>query len=336
MTRCPAFTRGHAQNRTPRLASSGRFRRAGVLGVLIASLAAGSCQSSRTTMSEASTSSTQARAAALMRVRLVQTGTGVILPVVRAAARGWQVRTPCGRTVTVTRGTPIRGVEVILDPGHGGIESGAAANGLKESDVNLDVARRAQAHLATMGIRAALTRAADYRLPIASRAKIINTVRPKLFVSINHNGGPAAHHAGPGTEVYYQHGSSLAKRLAGLVWQDVYAALNRFSAHWVGASDAGAIFRLGRDGSDFYGVLRLANRTPGVLLEAAYITGPTEAALLATSRTRAAEANAIATAIRRFLRTADPGRGYHMPIDRGFGDPGGGGGLNGCEDPSLG
>lgn len=334
MTRPPTAELGHPPSRKG-LPAISRLGRWGALGICIAGLVAGGCQTSARSL-QPSPSSTTSQSAARPPVRLIQTPTGVIVPVVRPVGSGWEVRTPCGRAVTVARGTPIRGVDVILDPGHGGIETGAVANGLKESDLNLDVARRVQDDLAAIGIRAALTRTADYRVPIATRAAIVNTVRPKLFVSINHNGGPAAHHAGPGTEVYYQHASSSAKRLAGLVWQDVYAALNQFNAHWVGASDAGAIYRLGRDGSDFYGVLRLAGRTPGVLLEAAYVTERSEAALLRTARFRSAEAKAVAAAIGRFLRTSDPGGGYHTPIDRGFGDPGGGGGLNGCEDPNLG
>ena len=268
-------------------------------------------------------------------VRLILTPTGVTVPVVRPDGLGWRVRTPCGATVSVTKGTPIRSIDVMLDPGHGGIESGAVANGLKESDLNLQIARKVQADLAATGIRAALTRTGDYRLPIATRAQIINTAHPKLFVSVNHNGGPAADHSGPGTEVYYQHDSKLAKRLAGLVWEDVYATLNTFRAHWVGASDAGAIYRLGRDGNDFYGVLRLARATPGVLIEAAYVSEASEAALLATPSFRAAEAAAIAKGIRRYLRTSDRGSGYHVPIPRGFDDPGGGGSFNRCTDPKL-
>lgn len=243
--------------------------------------------------------------------------------------------TPCGLTVTVDKGTPIRAVDVVLDPGHGGIESGAVGYGLKESDLNLDVARRVQADLATTGIRAALTRAGDYRLPIPTRALIINTAHPKLFISINQNGGPAADHSGPGTEVYYQHDSSRAKRLAGLIWQNVYTTLNTFPAHWVGAGDAGAIYRLGSDSKDFYGVLRLAHSTPGTLIEAAYVTEPSEAALLAQPRVRAAEAAAIANGIRSYLRASNQGSGYHVPIFRGFGDPGGGGSFNNCTDPKL-
>ena len=312
----------------------GRARRRSVWGVAVLALVASSCATATRTPSKASTTSTTG-ALPLTPVRLILTPTNVMVPVLRSDARGWRVLTPCGLTTTIGRGTPIRKIDVMLDPGHGGIESGAVGSGLKESDLNLDVALRAQRDLMATGIRAALTRTGDYRLPIATRAQIIDTAHPKLFVSVNHNGGPAADHSGPGTEVYYQHDSTQAKRLAGLIWESVYAALNQFPAHWVGASDAGAIYRLGRDGADFYGVLRLTRSTPGTLLEAAYVTEPSEGVLLGTPQFRSAEGAAIAQAIRRYLRTSDQGAGYHVPISRGFDDPGGGGGFNRCSDPRL-
>ena len=49
--------------------------------------------------------------------------------------------TPCVHTVAVRHGTVIPTVDVIIDPGHGGEEAGAVAYGLREADVNLEVAR---------------------------------------------------------------------------------------------------------------------------------------------------------------------------------------------------
>ena len=248
----------------------------------------------------------------------------------------WRVLTPCAHTVVVAHGQLIPTVDVIIDPGHGGSESGAVAYGLREADVNLTVARAVQQDLQHMHISAALTRTADYRLPIPTRAAIVNDDHPKLFVSIHHNSGDAAPHQGPGTEVYYQHASSRAQRLAGLIWQHLFAALDAFQANWVGSGDAGAIYRLDQNQNDYYGVLRLVPNTPAVLVEASYLDEPTEAALLRTHTFIAAEATGISTGIRDYLQTREPGSGFRTPYQRTFADNGGGGGTYvGCVDPPL-
>ena len=187
--------------------------------------------------------------------------------------------------------------------------------------------------LGSLGVHAALTRTGDYRLPIATRAEIANVARPKLFVSVHHNAGAAAARSDPGTEVYFQHRSAASKRLAGLIWESLVAALRRVSAHWVGASDAGAIYRLGRTGSDFYGVLR-DTHAPAVLIEPSYMSSASEAHLLSTASFRTIEAKAIADGIQRYLTTRDPGSGFHQPLPRGY-DDAGGGGTDNCRDPAL-
>ena len=193
-----------------------------------------------------------------------------------------------------------------------------------------------QTDLAALHISAALTRTGDYRLPIPTRAAIVNADRPKLFVSIHHNSGDAAPHRGPGTEVYYQHASLRARRLAGLIWQHVFDNLDAFQASWVGAGDAGAIYRLDQHHADYYGVLRLIPATPAVLVEASYLDEPTEAALLRTHAFISAEAAGVAAGIRAYLVTHDAGSGYHTPYQRTFADTGGGGGTYvGCVDPPI-
>ena len=265
--------------------------------------------------------------------RLLITATGITAPIVRRTAAAWVVRTPCGGLATVARGTPIPPVQVIIDPGHGGSEPGAITNGLRESAVNQQVALALKHALDTQGIASALTRTGDYYLPIASRAAIVNAAQPKLFVSVHHNSGPAALRATPGTEVYYQHQSAASKRLAGLVWQNVFSTLQHVAIPWVGAGDAGPIYRLGRTGDDFYGVLRLTH-VPGVLVEATYLSANHEAQLLKTVAFRKVEANAIATGIAQYLRTRKPGTGYRTPFPRGFSDDGGGG-LANCTNPLM-
>ena len=267
--------------------------------------------------------------------RVVITSTGVVAPVLSAQGSGWRVTTPCAKEAVVTNAQPISAAQVVIDPGHGGTEVGAvSSSGINESDLNLDIARRVKASLESVGMTVVLTREGDYRLPIATRAQIINAVEPKLFISIQHNGGEAAAHAGPGTEVYYQVKSAQSKRFAGLVWEDLFGALNQYDIAWQGASDAGAIYRLARDGTDFYGMLRLTADVPGALVEVAYLSSPAEAQLLARTDVRTAEAEAIAKSIERYFTTTEPGGGFKTPLFKGY-ESGGGGTLVNCKDPKL-
>jgi N-acetylmuramoyl-L-alanine amidase len=267
--------------------------------------------------------------------KVVVTPTGVVLPVTEASADGWKVTTPCGEEAQVVGATPVTGAHVVIDPGHGGTEVGAVAeNGVRESELNLTVARDLRRILEGEGMQVSLTRDADYRLPIPTRADIVNALRPSLFISIHHNGGEAAARDTPGTEVYHQVADEQSKRLSGLVWEEVTRTLATYDVTWQGGSDAGAIYRRDRDGSDFYGVLRRTAGIPSVLVEAAYLSNPAEADLLARPDVQSAEAQAIADAIERWFLTDDPGSGYMEPLFRGYASSGGGTFAN-CNDPEL-
>ncbi len=93
------------------------------------------------------------------------------------------------------RGAGPRGTEgrpkfvVILDPGHGGVETGAIGpSGVQEKDLTLDLARRLKAVLqqdASVGV--VLTRDEDRLVPLDERTSIANHNRADLFLSIHLN-----------------------------------------------------------------------------------------------------------------------------------------------------
>lgn len=270
--------------------------------------------------------------------RALVTPRGVVVAVVRAEADGSHVVvSPCGREVRVRGGTPISGAHVVLDPGHGGSEDGAEGpTGLREADVNLAVANAAKAELDRLGIETVLTRTDDYRITLASRAAIATNLGADAFVSIHHNAEPTHLQDTPGSEVYYQvTGGEASKRLGGLVYEEVVAALAPYDIEWAAFREAQVKVRLNSEGGDYYGILRRSEGVPAVLAELAYITNPPEEALLRTPEFQAVEGNAIARALLRYLTTDDPGTGFVGPSDRSA-PAGPGGGSQGCEDPPLG
>jgi N-acetylmuramoyl-L-alanine amidase len=242
---------------------------------------------------------------------------------------------PCGAEVTVS-GTPITGAHVVLDPGHGGEESGAIGPaGTREKDVNVAVAQDAERRLRALGASVVLTRPGDYRVTLRSRAEIVTALQPRVFVSIHHNADPDGPHTGPGSETYFQIGVPESRRAAGLVYEEVARALSAYDVAWVGDTDAGAKYRPAGDGGDYYGILRRTAGVPAVLSEAAFLTNPPEEALLNDPGFRAAEAEAITRAVVRFVTTTDPGSGFVEPHPRTQ-PAGSGGGTEGCVDPPLG
>jgi N-acetylmuramoyl-L-alanine amidase len=205
---------------------------------------------------------------------------------------------------------------------------------LAEKGVNLAVVEHAKAVLEAAGVSTVLTRTADYRITLASRAAVATGLRPQLLVSIHHNAAPDGPHDGPGSETYFQIASPESKRASGLLHQELVAALGDYDVDWVGDRDAGAKYRLRADGTDYYGILHRSAGVPAVLSEAAFISNPPEEALLADPGFQRVEAQAITDAIVRYVRTDDPGGGFVEPYPRT--EPAGpGGGSRGCVDPPL-
>ena len=264
------------------------------------------------------------------------TPTGVVVPVLAAADGGYLVHSPCGNEVSVTWGHPLDMADAVIDAGHGGDERGAIGpDGESEADLNLDIALRTATALEKAGVSVALTRTADYRIPIRFRAAIADQLQAKVFVSIHHN-SPTPTPAptdGPGTEVYVQAGSAESARLGGLLYEEIVGSLQQFDADWASRDDAGVLTVVNDSGEDAYGINRYP-ATPSALAEFAYLSNPTEALLLSTSEYRQTAADALALAIVRYLQTDAPGSGF-IDEPRLFTPSGLTGGSDGCVDPPL-
>ncbi len=295
--------------------------------------------SSSTTSSSTTTTSTTAVPAPLIAAgtKLVATRTGVIAPLAGVNADGSVViRTPCEHTASVVGATAIGPIDIVIDPGHGGSESGATgANGLAERTVNLAVAKVTVDALQRAGIRTLLTRSADYRVTLTQRAAIMKAAAPKAAISIHHNGGSDGPRNGPGSEAYYQSKSGDSRRLAGLIYEEVVAALSQYQGiAWQADNDAGVKTRLNTSGGDYYAMIRQPAPVVAVLAELLFLSNPPEAELVARPEVQQVEGEAVARGIMRYLNTPDPGSGYTEAYPRT--EPaGGGGGLSGCTDPPL-
>src|SRR5213592_5307246 len=90
---------------------------------------------------------------------------------------------------------------VVLDPGHGGQDSGAMCGGVLEKDLTLDVAHRVDRLLEAEGIATVMTRLGDTYVSLADRATFANRVSDCIFISIhfNEDNQPVS----TGVETYY-------------------------------------------------------------------------------------------------------------------------------------
>ena len=268
----------------------------------------------------------------------VVTQGGVVVPVINPLGEGWVVRTPCNATTNLSRaraqhaGTPT----IVLDPGHGGPEPGAVSPaGLAEAGINLAVARHTQAALEAAGVKTLLTRTGDYEVALPTRSEIARNVNPRAFVSIHHNAEPDGPREGPGAETYYQIGNADSKRLAGLIYEEIVKAMSQYPVAWVADRDAGAKYRPGRTGTDYYAMLRQPGKVVSVLAELAFISNPPEAELISRPEVQKVEGEAVARGILRYLNTRDPGSGFVEPYPRVDPPSGPSGPSRACRDPEL-
>jgi len=262
------------------------------------------------------------------------TSTGVMVPVVGQTETHYQVTTPCGETSFVSWGHPLGQISVVLDPGHGGDETGADdVPTLSEADLNLRVGKRTAARLSDKSISVALTRTGDYRLPLVQRAAIADHVQADLIVSIHHNTPASRQSLTPGTEVYVQSNSADSSRLGGLLYEEVFGALSQFDVEWTSRDDAGVLVVLNNDGEDTYGMIRHPETT-AALIELAYLGNPKEVALLETDDYVDEVSLALADGIERYLTTTAAGTGF-VDNPRTFTPLVGTGGQSNCQDPPL-
>jgi N-acetylmuramoyl-L-alanine amidase len=79
---------------------------------------------------------------------------------------------------------------VVVDPGHGGSDSGATGNGLKEAALTLKLSKRLRAALLRdFDVHVEMTRSTDETVGLDQRAEMANHLRADYFVAVHINSG---------------------------------------------------------------------------------------------------------------------------------------------------
>jgi N-acetylmuramoyl-L-alanine amidase len=225
---------------------------------------------------------------------------------------------------------------VVIDPGHGGDETGATGpNGLMEKDVTLSVARRLKAALeARLGVRVLLTRDADRTMSLDERAALANNNKADLFLSLHANASMRA--STSGAEVFYlsldEYGAeaAIASRPEGellpvfgggsrdiqlILWEMAQARYIEQSAALARLVEAELRQRVPMSERAIqqapFRVLVGANM-PAVLVEMAFITNAGQEKALSNDAFQQQVVQALATSVARF-RDEVIGRGDAQP-----------------------
>ena len=86
---------------------------------------------------------------------------------------------------------PLSNIEILLDPGHGGEETGAKGpTGYPEKEINLIISKLLKEQLTQMGAKVYLTREEDRDVSLTERMAAIDRLKPDLAISIHYNALP--------------------------------------------------------------------------------------------------------------------------------------------------
>ena len=176
----------------------------------------------------------------------------------------------------------ISGAKIYIDPGHGGMDSGASIPGMyTERDINADLAGRTAQILRDRGAIVQLTETSG-SVSLNRRIELSQGFGPHLFVSIHFNSGVSS---ARGTEAYYF--NPYSKSFAANVSSRIANALDT------------------RNRGDKYGAYRVTTHMefPAILMEGGFLTNPDELSKIQNNDYKNAMAVALADAIQGTLES---------------------------------
>ena len=196
---------------------------------------------------------------------------------------------------------------IVVDAGHGGHDTGARNNGLREKDLTLDTAKRLERMLRKLGFPVVMTRKDDRFIELFERASIANRLPRALFVSVHFNDNTTA--SGDGVETFYAGRKAAFSddgwSLTGMFKSKPEAPPEDHGAAFAQTVQANIVSKLrvtdrGAKPRQF-AVVRLT-RCPAVLVEGGFLNNPAEARRLCEPAYREQLAAAIAGGVQDYHR----------------------------------
>ena len=218
-----------------------------------------------------------------------------------------------------------KNLRIVLDPGHGGSQSGARAFGLQEKDLALDIAQRVRKQLSEAGFNTILTRNVDQTMSLLERSELAAKLSADLFVSIHVNATGKKNPLENGVETYYlnnkyifppanksgfilmnmknqdrlpemvnkalEKNAHASRNLATEIQHNLVTTLQKNKHH---------IINRGIKSDGFRVLLRSA--VPAALVEVGFLTNQKEASRLAQEQYRSTVAQGIYQGIEKFVK----------------------------------
>jgi N-acetylmuramoyl-L-alanine amidase len=197
---------------------------------------------------------------------------------------------------------------IVIDPGHGGADTGTMHNGMMEKNLTFDIAQRLRTLLVAQGWQVLMTRTSDIdpvsaenlskmradgrpdpddRAYLQTRCDVANLNGARLFISIHINSAPVTSASGTTFFWYKPQDAAFAQ------------ALERAVIPLAGTQDDGVRHE------NFYVVRHTT--MPAVLIETAFLTNPGDVALLRAPSFLQSVAQGIANGVKAYTSAAPSG-----------------------------
>lgn len=202
---------------------------------------------------------------------------------------------------------------VILDPGHGGHDSGAKGVYGYEKDFALKLAMAVKGVLEKQGLKVVMTRSKDEFISLSGRVALANKVPNSIYISLHFNSGDSSTATGIETFAFSPQGSSSiygARAVDSLAFNGnsrdseniaLATSIHASVVHHFKLVDRGV--KRAR-----WHVLKGLER-PGVLFEGGFVTNPNDCRLIAAENFRSELAATIGQAIMNYRRALQPRSG---------------------------
>ncbi|MGE5677280.1 MAG: N-acetylmuramoyl-L-alanine amidase family protein, partial [Pseudomonadota bacterium] len=183
---------------------------------------------------------------------------------------------------------PLSGMTIMLDPGHGGTDTGATGPlgaGYSEKDINLATALKLRSELEKLGAKVTMTRSTDINVSLEERLAVSRNSKPDMFISLHANSMEDNVDISrvDGFAVFYR--EKLAQSLAAAVFENTVATLGRTNK--------------GLHNNNFY--VTRGTWAPSILVESGFVPNPYEFEWLTGEAGQTALAKSLSQAVVRYF-----------------------------------
>ena len=176
------------------------------------------------------------------------------------------------KVTAVVKNLNLLGKTIVLDAGHGGVDVGAQNIQIKEKELNLKIVKKLEQELISRGATVYLTRETDKDLStttvnrkrndLYNRAKYINDISPDMYISVHLNSTTSSEWKG--LQVFYTNKNKENKLIAETMTN--YLKNNISNVRNIKQDDTYYMYK--------------HIKSPGILIEAGFISNPNENYLL--------------------------------------------------------